>query len=93
MANKDSTIKFTPMRADEMARLFDSAHSVIPSGPYCYGAKGPCPYWGMSEDQENQDNGYCALLKQGDWEHDGIALLWDQCKACGVNEDLAGDIA
>lgn len=78
--------KLTPMRADEMAAMFDKSHDVIPVGPYCHGANGTCPYWGMDETQESQNNGYCALLKQGDWQHDGIGLLWDQCKECGIND-------
>ena len=42
--------------------------SVIPKGGYCYGEKGTCPYWTLSENHPEQENGYCAYLKQGDWE-------------------------
>lgn len=84
--------RLTPERADEMAKLFDNSHDVIPKGTYCYGEKGPCPYWGSAPDQERQNNGYCALLKSGDWQHDGIGLLWDQCKECGINDDVEGGL-
>jgi len=70
--------------------------SVIPPGMYCYTMIGvsnmrldiiPCPYWSLSPDHEDQDNGYCAFLESGDWEDDGMGLLWDQVKACGENDD------
>lgn len=46
-----------------------------------------CPYWELREDKPEQDNGYCRYLGIGDWEDDGFGLLWDQVKACGINED------
>jgi hypothetical protein len=61
--------------------------SKIPEGMYCYDGKGVCPYWSINENYEYQDNGYCSYLKQGDWEGLG-GLLWDQCKACGINDEF-----
>jgi hypothetical protein len=67
---------------------------LIPEGNYCYGAKTledgfvtkrTCPFWAKLVDFPKQSNGYCHYLKQGDWQG-GLALLWDQCKCCGVNE-------
>lgn len=60
----------------------------------------PCPYWQRYDEKlhgplpENwssmtEDGGpgaYCRYLKTGDWLDDGTWLLWDQVKACGVNE-------
>lgn len=59
-----------------------------------------CPYWSINEDHEYQDNGYCSYLELGDWmdepintytntrtgEKRHIGLLWDQVKACGIND-------
>ena len=76
--------------------------SVIPKGCYCYGNMRDeggknknglpifkvdvCPYWDKDEDREEQMNGYCWFLEEGDWENGGGGLLWDQCKYCGVND-------
>lgn len=70
----------------------------IPEGDYCYtllaivrNGRGmkikTCPYWELMLDKPEQDNGYCHYLKYGDWEHNGLGLLWDQVKECGVNID------
>ena len=68
----------------------------IPPGPYCYTPFGyqngvykinPCPYWSKRADKPHQESGYCAYLGYGDWEVDGISLLWDQVKECEVNEE------
>jgi len=44
----------------------------IPQGPYCYTLTDDgyfvCPYWSIREDKPEQENGYCAFLKKGDWE-------------------------
>jgi hypothetical protein len=42
--------------------------SEIPKGVYCYDENGTCPYWGVNSEHEEQNNGYCSYLKQGDWE-------------------------
>ena len=58
--------------------------TVIPRGIYCYD-KVNCPYWDNAENEENQGNGFCWFLMEGDWTNGG-GELWDQCKICGVNE-------
>ena len=60
---------------------------LIPEGMYCHDRKGkPCIYWYSDSNHDEQDNGYCFYLDRGDWESDGLSLLWDQCKECGVND-------
>jgi hypothetical protein len=77
--------------------------SVIPPGPYCYrtvsGWKqhedglpyfetAPCPYWAVDRNRPHQENGYCAFLREGDWnDPTGFSLLWDQVKSCGIKRD------
>lgn len=74
--------------------------SIIPKGLYCYKELkydkgtgkikviGLCPYWSFRSDKPSQECGYCSFLEVGDWEvEDGVSLLWDQVKECGVNED------
>jgi hypothetical protein len=43
-------------------------HWPIPKGIYCYNRNKLCPYWSLNKDHEYQNNGYCSLLKSGDWE-------------------------
>jgi hypothetical protein len=64
----------------------EQCKTLIPSGNYCYGKTHKCPFWDVIEEFPHQDNGYCHYLKSGDWQGEGIGLLWDQCKECGVNE-------
>lgn len=61
---------------------------VIPVGAYCYDKDGVCPFWTRFDrgDQHSQNNGYCYLLQKGDWGPNGVSLLFDQCKCCGINE-------
>lgn len=44
-----------------------------------------CPHWELRADKPAQQNGFCRLLNSGDWEDEGISLLWDQVKECGIN--------
>lgn len=63
---------------------------VIPKGIYCYDKNGLCPYWHLIQHLPNQLNGYCHLMKCGDWmelEEGGTSLLWDQVKECGYNRE------
>lgn len=88
---KDADVRYEALGGDE---------SVIPKGHYCYthlgydkGADGepprmrikPCPYLGNDPDRPEQQSGYCAELKAGDWEEGGTVLLWDMTKECDVN--------
>lgn len=59
----------------------------IPNGVYCYDKNGLCPYWSLNKDKPYQENGYCHYMKLGDWESEGLSLLWDQCKECGENDE------
>ena len=40
----------------------------IPKGIYCYDENGNCPYWSIDKSLPEQENGYCAYLKQSDWD-------------------------
>lgn len=58
----------------------------IPKGCYCYDVNGVCPYWKLNTQHEEQNNGYCSFLKEGDWDNNsGFGLLWDQVKLCNIN--------
>lgn len=64
----------------------------IPRGPYCYehledGSIKACPHWGITRFRPYQNNGYCKLLKRGDWNGPGLGFLWDSIKECGINDD------
>ena len=92
------------LRADSSAVALALSTSVIPDGMCCYKATGisvvsggarslkicVCPYWATISALPHQTNGYCAFTKSGDWQ-DGVGLLWDQVKECGVNDDPDGD--
>ena len=71
------------MEIDNLTR--EEAEKIIPKGIYCYDENGGCPFWSKSPDHSHQESGYCGWLKEGDWESDGLSLLWDQCKECGIN--------
>ena len=60
----------------------------IPKGIYCYDKNGPCPYWSANPNKPEQECGHCSYLDWGDWEQEGLTLLWDQVKECGINRDL-----
>lgn len=57
----------------------------IEVAPYQVPEREICPYWERRNDQPEQENGYCRLLGVGDWESEGLSLLWDQVKECGIN--------
>ena len=57
----------------------------IPHGCYCYDRRGICPYWDLDPSKGKHNYGYCHVLGEGDWEMEEWSLLWDQCKACGIN--------
>lgn len=70
--------------------------NVIPEGFHCYsridGEQHKCPYWDKNEAEEEQRNGYCHYLGEGDWDVEGLSLLWDQCKECGENVGDADEL-
>jgi hypothetical protein len=69
------------------------AAQIVPEGFYCYGKDGRCPYWKCNGKKPAKENGYCRLLKRGDWMRVqngkliGIGLLWDQVKECGIHDN------
>ncbi len=83
---KDKILR-TPTAAKKRFHENNGDLSVIPAGPYCYDSNGPCPYWASDSTKREQETGYCAKLKTGDWEEGGTMLLWDQVKECDVNPD------
>lgn len=46
-----------------------------------------CRYYKIRKDKPAQQNGFCRLLKAGDWmpHPHGTMMLWDGCKECGIN--------
>lgn len=70
--------------------------SLIPKGDYCYDINASpdssissvaCPYWFQVKEAIHQNNGYCAVLGEGDWQSKDFSLLWDHVKRCGFNND------
>ena len=66
---------------------------LIPRGMYCYKIISVennilktknCPYREIRNDKPKQMNGYCNYLEAGDWEGDGMGLIWDGCKECNI---------
>ena len=82
---KISSLPFPKEYAMEMLFVLQQQ---IPKGLYCYDEKGKCPFWELKKGKSKQENGYCHYLDWGDWMSADGGLLWDQCKACGINEDL-----
>lgn len=94
----------TPAQADENFINTKGDTGLIPQGLYCYqpgqvvtDQNGMpqmkvelCPYWAIDPNKMDQQNGYCALIKatQDEGDDDGLSLLWDQVKECGINDDL-----
>jgi len=48
-----------------------------------------CPYLKIRGDKPRQQNGYCRLLKAGDYtpHPHRTSLLWDAVKECGINDN------
>jgi len=81
------------------------AESLIPKDSYyCYQRTeqdkenpmklhviGRCPFHSIINFEEEQNNGYCAYMKKGDWDLN-FGLLWDSVKECGIrypdNEEI-----
>lgn len=86
-------------KTKEIIEMLHNPEKYIPYGFYCYfGTRGPgdpnykrCAFWDYDPTKHEQENGYCYFLGEGDWECDGIGLLWDQCKECGINESFEED--
>jgi len=69
-------------------------YGKIPEGLYCYANKEICPYWAFSRVATffygTQCSGYCYLMGEGDFNSDTF-ILWDQCKCCGINDEINYD--
>ena len=75
---------------------YSCAEILIPKGLYCYEVDDNgdnyrgnikiklCPYWDIHPMMDEQCNGYCHYLKEGDWQ-ESISFLWDQVKECSIN--------
>lgn len=55
-----------------MERIPRKKKKKIPVGDHCYtykkgGIYKMCPFWGVSDKHHEQGNGYCSLMKKGDW--------------------------
>ena len=78
----------------EAIALDSLCQSAIPPGPYCYfGSRAPgdksyrrCPFWQKEIEPNGDEYGVCLYLAERD-----CALLWDQCKICGINDDPEED--
>lgn len=99
------------LTAGQKARRLQNAErrarkeSMVPDGMYCYsrdtvtGKIIACPHLKIRKDRRQQSNGYCRLLKVGDYTQGKVKckdgrdipratfLLWDACKECGIRDD------
>lgn len=75
---------------------FEHPEQYVPEGCYCYEILGHCGttikiksciFADKDRRRNLQANGYCHLLKVGDWMDGSSGLLWDGCKDCGINDD------
>lgn len=99
--------KLAAQRQARYDRRMAQAAATIHKGEYCYTTVGifrdesgtlrtsikVCPYFKGRTDKPEQNNGYCRLLKRGDFTQGrdasgkprGTMLLWDAVKECGIN--------
>lgn len=85
-------MKKPPVASKEVKEKLKDPEKYIPSGVYCYGLtiKDLCPFQDFHREYDDQMNGYCHYLKQGDWMtiEGWTLMLWDQVKECGINDDV-----
>lgn len=67
----------------------------IPKGEYCYsyddsGKYKRCPYWSANRSPRLGTIGACGYIAENDLSL-GCGLLHDQCKECGINNELSDD--
>lgn len=85
------------MPSDLPIRIYEQTikdEKYIPKGMYCYsGPRGTdrCPYWTTLPNRPAQENGYCKFMEKGDGD-EGVWLLWDQVKECGINDEIDEDV-
>jgi hypothetical protein len=84
---------------EQLIELRKAPEKHIPLGHYCYcnptWRPGTdiididiCPFWDSDDTKPEHETGYCHYLKIADWDEPGLGLLWDQCKECGINDDI-----
>ena len=79
LEHAEKGVDFVEVSEEEITKL-------VPRGGYCYDENGHCPFLHTIEAFPRQINGYCSLIKKGDWE--GASELWDSCKNCGINDEI-----
>jgi hypothetical protein len=85
MLNIKWHFKNKKFRKENLA-LFVNPQEYIPQGhSYCYGKNGTCLFWDEDKKTNNQESGYCHLLKNGDWNE--LSFLWDQVSSCEKDDD------
>ncbi|MDF2880119.1 MAG: hypothetical protein K0R54_676 [Clostridiaceae bacterium] len=73
--------------------IFENKRNHIPHGKYCYDANTSCPFWELDTSKQLCSNGFCHLLKKGDWEenlnvnNNTKGNLWDCIKECNINTE------
>lgn len=77
--------------ADAVAEALGRGDAHVPHGAYCYQGSTVCPYWALVPELPNGLNGYCSKMRSGDWEGEGLSLIWDQIKECGIAEDVLAE--
>lgn len=80
-----------PCHGDNYIKMIEIVRK-IPKGIYCYDEHGRCPYWSVVHEHVSMfDNyepvAYCSFIGKDDRELGG-GLLWDQCKECGIKDDI-----
>ncbi len=64
-----------------MERIPRKKKKKVPKGRYCYTYKDGkykcCPFWGLDKNRPEQGNGYCSLMKKGDWNLHEEAIITD----------------
>jgi len=64
-----------------MERIPRKKKKKIPKGLYCYTYKKGkyicCPFWDINNKYPEQGNGYCKLIKKGDWNLHDEAVITD----------------
>ena len=64
-----------------MGRVPRKKKKQIPKGHYCYtykkGKYVTCTFWGLNNKHPEQGNGYCSLIKNGDWDLHEEAIVTD----------------
>ena len=85
--------------------MYKNPEGYIPDGDYCYKSTGiqginedglpyrkveNCPFWDVDIDMPYQENGYCHLLKQGDWDMNLDSLDTTIVDYCPDHPELVG---